>query len=45
MKSRLVWLGAVLLLASTAAARDLEDILKEKKVIDAVEANEAKAAK
>jgi putative porin len=45
MKSRLVWLGAVLLLASTAAARDLEDILKEKKVIDAIEANEAKAAK
>ena len=45
MKKRLVWLSAVCLLASTAAARDLEDILKDKKVIDAVEANEAKAAK
>jgi hypothetical protein len=45
MKRRLVWLSVALLVASTAAARDLEDILKEKKVIDAVEANEAKAAK
>jgi len=45
MKSRLVWLGAVMLLASTAAARDLEDILKDKKIIDPIEANEAKAAK
>ncbi len=44
MKKRLVWL-TVCLLATTAAARDLEDILKEKGVIDAVEANEAKAAK
>ena len=32
-------------LATTAAARDLEDILKDKGVIDSVEANEAKAAK
>jgi hypothetical protein len=45
MKKRLVWLSAVCLLATTAAARDLEDILKDKKVIDAVEANEAKAAR
>jgi hypothetical protein len=45
MKTRLVWLGALCLLATTAAARDLEDILKEKKVIDAQEANEVKAAK
>jgi putative porin len=44
MKKRLVWV-TVCLLATTAAARDLEDILKEKGVIDAVEANEAKAAK
>jgi hypothetical protein len=45
MKKRLVWLGALCLFATTAAARDLEDILKEKKIIDAQEANEAKAAK
>ncbi len=45
MKKRLVWLSAACLLATTAAARDLEDILKDKGVIDAVEANEAKAAK
>ncbi len=45
MKKRLVWLGVICLLATTAAARDLEDILKDKKVIDATEANEAKAAK
>jgi Putative porin len=45
MKKRLVWLSAFCLLATTAAARDLEDILKDKKIIDAVEANEAKAAK
>jgi hypothetical protein len=45
MKKRLVWLSAVCLLATAAAARDLEDILKDKKVIDAVEANEAKAAR
>ena len=44
MKKGLVWL-TVCLLATTAAARDLEDILKEKGVIDAIEANEAKAAK
>jgi len=45
MKKRLVWLSVVCLLATTAAARDLEDILKDKKVIDPIEANEAKAAK
>jgi putative porin len=45
MKKRLVWLSAACLLATTAAARDLEDILKDKGVIDSVEANEAKAAK
>jgi len=46
MKRRLWWLvGVAWLVAGTATARDLEDILKEKKVIDAVEANEAKAAK
>jgi putative porin len=45
MKKRLVWLGALSVFATTAAARDLEDILKEKHVIDAQEANEAKAAK
>src|ERR1700752_2236161 len=45
MKKRLVWLGALCLFASTAAARDLEDILKEKKIIDAQEANEVKANK
>ena len=45
MKKRLVWLGALCLFATTAAARDLEDILKEKKIIDPIEANEAKAAK
>jgi hypothetical protein len=45
MKKRLVWLSALWLLAGTAAARDLEDILKEKGIIDAIEANEAKAAK
>ena len=45
MKKRLVWLSAVCVLATTAAARDLEDILKEKGVIDSIEANEAKAAK
>jgi hypothetical protein len=46
MKKRLVWLGAAVLLASsTAGARDLEDILKDKKVIDSQEANEVKAAK
>jgi Putative porin len=45
MKKRMVWLSAACLLATTAAARDLEDILKDKGVIDSVEANEAKAAK
>src|SRR5262245_26556408 len=45
MKKRLVWLGVICILATTAGARDLEDILKDKKVIDATEANEAKAAK
>ncbi len=46
MKRRLVWLSAALLLAaSSAGARDLEDILKEKNVIDSQEANEVKAAK
>ncbi len=45
MKKRLVWLSAVCLLATTAAARDLEDILKDKGVLNPVEANEAKAAK
>lgn len=46
MKKGLVWLGAAVLLASSSVgARDLEDILKDKKVIDAGEANEVKAAK
>jgi hypothetical protein len=45
MKKRLVWLSALCLFAHTAAARDLEDILKDKKIIDPIEANEAKAAK
>ena len=45
MKKRLVWLSALCLFASTAGARDLEDILRDKKVIDPIEANEAKAAK
>jgi Putative porin len=37
--------GLTVMLTASAAARDLEDILKDKKVIDAVEANEAKAAR
>ena len=45
MKKRLVWLGVICLLATTARARDLEDILRDKNVIDATEANEAKAAR
>ena len=45
MKKRLVWFGVICLLATTARARDLEDILKDKGVIDSTEANEAKAAK
>lgn len=45
MKKRLIWLSTLWLIAGTAAARDIEDILKEKNVIDAIEANEAKAAK
>lgn len=45
MNKKLVWLSALWLFVGTAAARDLEDILKEKKIIDAIEANEAKAAK
>ena len=45
MKRVLISLSAAWLLASTAGARDLEDILKEKKIIDPIEANEAKAAK
>jgi len=44
MKKRLVWFGVICLLATTAVARDLEDILKDKGVIDATEANEAKAS-
>ena len=52
MRTRIRWgrmtlaaAGVTISLQAAAAARDLEDILKEKKVIDAVEANEAKAAK
>ncbi len=45
MKKRLVWLGVLCLLATTARARDLEDILKDKGVIDATEANEVKASR
>src|SRR4249920_1384215 len=37
--------GWIVLLTTAAASRDLEDILKDKKIIDATEANEAKAAK
>jgi Putative porin len=45
MTKTLVWLSALWLLVSTASARDLEDILKEKGILSPVEANEAKAAK
>ena len=41
MKKRLVWLGALCLFATTAAARDLEDILKDKKIIDPIETRSA----
>jgi hypothetical protein len=45
MKKWLVWLGALLLFASTATARDLEDILMDKHVISSSEAKEAKEAR
>jgi Putative porin len=45
MKKRLGWFGVICLLATTAGARDLEDILKDKGVIDATEANEVKASR
>ncbi len=45
MKKVLMSVSVLLLCASGAGARDLEDILKEKKIIDAVEANEVKAGK
>src|SRR5262245_16417837 len=38
-------IGLIVLLAAATPARDLEDILRDKKIIDANEASEAKAAK